>query len=188
VRLGLGEAGRLGHLGGGQAARLFALGDGGEARPLGLRRRLHPLPFGRGQGLDLVALGVGLPPYGGVELLFLPFDLLLLDLDLDGLFLQLVGHLGLGSLAVGDRLLLGDGLGGLRVGDLRRPVRRGVGLLLAARLLGVGLGHRRVALGLGFLRQALRLRLLLAGLALGVGLGDRRFLVRPPPRRSRRRA
>ena len=85
---------------------------------LGLGLDLHAV--GGGDRLHLVALGVGLALDRGVELLLPAADLLLLDLDLHRLLLELEGHLGLGPLAVRDRLLLGDRLLGLVSSRSRR--------------------------------------------------------------------
>ncbi len=102
-------------------------------------------------------------------------DFLLLDPDLDHLLLQLVGHVGVGLALVGDALLLGDRLVGLVAGDFRGPLGVGIGLLLAAELVGVGLGDRGVAFGFGFLGHPLRRGLPFAGFPLGVGGSDRGF-------------
>ncbi len=132
----------------------------------------------RGEGLDLVPLGVGLPADGRVELFLPAEDLLLLDPDLDRLLLQLVRHVGVGLLQVRFALLFGDGLRRLEVRDLGRPPRGRLRFRLAPVLVRLCFSDRGVALGLGLLRELLRFRLPFPRLALRIGLRDHRLLGR----------
>jgi hypothetical protein len=152
------------------------VGDRREPHALGFCFGFDSLPLRRGNRLDLVTLGIGLPANRRIQLLLPANDLLLLHRDLHRLALKVVGHLGFGLLPVRNALLLGNRLGRDEIGDLRRSSRGRVGFQLAAFTIGVGFCDGRIPLGFRFLGQLLRLRLPFARLAFGVGGGDGGFL------------